>query len=108
MKTSFYWLTLGSLAAWRLTHALHAEDGPGDVFAIARERLRTVRLFRFVDCFYCLSLWVSLPIALRLGAALGEKGFLWFAISGAACLFERLGAGPAGPAIYWEKKEDQP
>ena len=25
----FYWLTLGVLAVWRVTHFLQAEDGPG-------------------------------------------------------------------------------
>ena len=28
---SYYWLVLGSLCVWRVTHLLHAEDGPWDL-----------------------------------------------------------------------------
>ena len=35
----FYWLALGILAVWRVTHLLHAEDGPWDVLYRLRRRL---------------------------------------------------------------------
>jgi hypothetical protein len=62
-----------------------------------------------LHCFYCLSLWVSLPLAVLIGSSLAERTLLWLALSGAACLLERFSsAGSAtAPAIYWEEKEDQ-
>ena len=57
---SFYWLTLGILAVWRVTHLLQAEDGPWDM--VVRFRLWLADGFwgRLLDCFYCLSIWVAL------------------------------------------------
>jgi hypothetical protein len=26
--TTFYWFVVGALATWRVSHLLHAEDGP--------------------------------------------------------------------------------
>jgi hypothetical protein len=45
-----------------------------------------------MDCFFCLSLWVSLPVAVAVARdrrELGELVLIWLALSGAACLLER-------------------
>ena len=84
---------LAALAVWRLTHLFAEEDGPWEVIARVRARLGAGVLGRLMDCFYCLSLWVSLPIAVWLSN--GWIGLLvhWQALSGAACLFQRATGG---------------
>jgi len=104
MQEKFYWLTLAVLGAWRVTHLLSEENGPWHLF----EKLRSVvaRHLRagLLDCFYCLSLWVSAPFAFFLGAGIGERCLLWLAISAAAIMLNRLSASPDinSPAQYFE------
>lgn len=90
MNSSFTQFLLAILAAWRLTHLLAREDGPFDLLLRIRLRLGQTILGKLMDCFYCLSLWVSAPIAwLAFGA--GASFILgWLGLSGAACLIERL------------------
>ena len=102
----FYHLILGILGVWRITHLLHAEDGPRDVIA----RLRRVAGSGFwgslLDCFYCLSLWIAAPLAAWLGDSSAEKLLLWPALSGAAILLERITAPVPSPAApYWKEEE---
>lgn len=89
-------LALGILATWRLTHLLAYEDGPGDVVARARASLGVGFWGRMVDCFHCASLWVAAPIAWWItgGANTGwvDMAVIWLAVSGAACLLERIGS----------------
>src|SRR5271157_6090964 len=103
----FYWLVLGSLAVWRVTHLLNAEDGPWDLLANLRKWLGTGVWGNLLDCFYCLSLWIAAPFAYYLGAGWKERLLLWPALSGAACLVEglTLHEGQAPPAPYAEDKE---
>lgn len=86
----YYWLALGILCVWRVTHLLQAEDGPWDL--IIRLRRMTGEGFwgKLLDCFYCLSLWIALPIAFFLGETLVEQLLLWPALSAAAILLERV------------------
>jgi hypothetical protein len=81
---------LAILALWRVTHLLHAEDGPWDLLA----KLRGVAGERFfgplLDCFYCLSLWLALPLAWALSPSWPERLLLWPALSGGAILLERV------------------
>jgi hypothetical protein len=119
---------LAALAVWRVTHLLQVEDGPWDLLARARRRIEQAgsgALARMLACFYCLSLWVALPVAAGLATGWAEFGLLWAGLSGAAILLERLGAAadrhgqPAPPAIpampampdmpavaYWEEGEE--
>jgi hypothetical protein len=101
----FYWLTVGALAVWRITHLVQAEDGPGEVLVRLRRRLGACFWGRLMDCFYCLSVWVALPFAASLGESWSERALLWPALSGAAILLERA-TSPAGAANYWEDKEE--
>jgi hypothetical protein len=87
-------LALAVLATWRVTHLLGREDGPGQVLARLRARLGWGFWGRLMDCFYCLSVWVAAPFAFFLARRPGELLVAWLALSGAACLLERLGAAP--------------
>ena len=42
-----------------------------------------------MDCFYCASLWVAMPIAYWLSTA-GARVVVWLALSGGAMLLERV------------------
>lgn len=84
-------LVLAILATWRLTHLLAHEDGPFDVIARARATLGQGRWGRMFDCFHCLSLWVAAPLAPWLTDSAAGTAVAWLALSGAACLCERLG-----------------
>ena len=102
----FYWLILGVLGVWRITHLLHAEDGPWKL--VARFRLSTGEgmLGQMLDCFYCLSIWIALPFAWVIGLSWKERSLLWPALSGAAALLERVMARETtSSARYFEDKE---
>jgi hypothetical protein len=98
----FYWLVLGVLAVWRITHLLQAEDGPWNL--VARIRLWLGHGFwgRLMDCFYCLSIWIALPIAVGVGESAGERLLLWPALSGGAALLERATQKIPLPARFFE------
>jgi hypothetical protein len=81
---------VATLVAWRITHLLAAEDGPADVIVRVRARLGDGRLGRLVDCFYCLSVWVAAPLAFLVCRDPLERVLAWIALSGAACLAERI------------------
>jgi hypothetical protein len=97
---------LGALATWRVTHLVVNEDGPADVVLRLRRAAGSSPLGQLMDCFYCASAWVALPIALtltrghattapwrRLGASRRVispgRVTIWLALWGAACLLEQ-------------------
>jgi len=82
--------TLSTLAIWRLTHLVAEEDGPWDLLVHFRAKLGNNVFGRLMDCFYCLSLWFSLPLSIWLAS--GWVGLIlhWQALSGAACLLQRI------------------
>ena len=86
----FYWLVLGVLVVWRVTHLLSAEDGPWDIVIRLRKKAGEGTLGKLLDCFYCLSLWVAAPLALLLGSGWPERLLLWPALSAGAILIERV------------------
>src|SRR4051794_34093971 len=87
-------LVLTALAAWRVTHLLAHEDGPWDLVARFRARLGHGFAGKLIDCFQCLSLWVAAPLAVLVTRDPTDLLLTWLAISGAACLLERLGEQP--------------
>lgn len=99
----FYWLTLGVLAVWRLTHLFNAEDGPANLLVRFRHSVGVGFWGGLLDCFYCLSLWMSIPFALWIGEGWRERFFLWLALSAGAIILERLHT-PA--ALYHEDEEN--
>jgi hypothetical protein len=89
MSDNFTWLVAGALATWRVSHLLHAEDGPWNLVVHLRTAAGSGFLGEAMDCFYCLSLWLALPIALLIGSSIREWLLLWPAFSAAAILLER-------------------
>jgi hypothetical protein len=85
---------LAALAVWRLTHLLASEDGPADVIVRLRALLGQSIAGELMDCFNCLSLWIAAPTALFVSRGPLEWIFCWLALSGAACLLERLSQHP--------------
>src|SRR6516162_10737917 len=70
------------------------EDGPADVIVRFRVWLGQSQAGKLMDCFNCLSLWFAAPAALFVSRRPLEWVFCWLAVSGAACLLERLGQHP--------------
>jgi hypothetical protein len=83
-------LLLAVLATWRVTHLLASEDGPADLIVRFRALLGQSFVGKLMDCFNCLSLWVAAPAALFVSRNPWEWVFCWLALSGAACLLNRL------------------
>jgi len=93
MQTDPTWLVLFlvcSLATWRLTHLMVAEDGPFDLICHLRRLLGDSQAGRAMDCFYCSSLWLAMPMALMITRSPLDWLFAWLSLSGAASLLERL------------------
>ena len=88
-----FWIrfVLAVLATWRITHLLASEDGPADLVVRFRARLGNRLIGKLLDCFQCLSLWIALPIAFFVSWKPLDLLFTWLALSGAACLLERIG-----------------
>lgn len=88
MSAGFFFFLL-VLACWRLTHLLNKEDGPFDLIFLLRKKAGAGFFGNLLDCFYCLSLWIALPLGIWLGNGWIEKIIYWWAISGASCLLEQ-------------------
>ena len=88
-------VALAILATWRVTHLLAEEDGPFDSMLKLRARLGASQAGRLMDCFQCLSLWIAAPFTFVVVRATWMWIPAWLALSGAACLLERLGGPPA-------------
>jgi hypothetical protein len=99
----FYLLVIGVLGVWRVTHLLHAEDGPWDFVVRLRGYAGNGLWGRLLDCFYCLSLWIALPFAWLCGEGWVERLVLWPALSAGAIFLERANGGlpqqPPFPSI---------
>jgi Protein of unknown function (DUF1360) len=81
---------LAVLATWRVTHLLAHEDGPADLIVRLRARLGRSFAGQLMDCFYCLSIWIAVPAALFVSLKPVEWLMSWLAVSGGACLLERM------------------
>jgi hypothetical protein len=73
---------------------LATEDGPADIIVRLRARLGESLVGRLMDCFNCLSLWVAALSAFFVSRGPLEWLFCWLALSGGACLLERIGQEP--------------
>ena len=89
MESTVFRFILVVLATWRLSHLLTAEDGPADLVVRLRARLGNSMAGRAMDCFYCLSLWISAPLALWLARDVMEWVMVWWGASAGACLLNR-------------------
>lgn len=99
----FYWLALGVLTVWRISHLLSAEDGPWNLVVWLREKAGNGFLGRLLDCFYCLSLWVAAPFALLIGESNKERALLWPALSAGAILVNKVRSAEPPLPIYHEE-----
>ena len=95
-------IAVGALTVWRLTHLMHAEDGPYRIAARLRGWAGVGFWGEALACFYCLSLWLAAPVALVIGVGSIQRLLLWPALSGAACLLERVTAPAAFPGVVFE------
>ena len=87
-------IVLAILATWRVTHLLASEDGPADIIVRFRALLGQSIAGKLMDCFNCLSLWIAAPAALFVSRRPLEWLLSWLALSGGACLLERIGQQP--------------
>lgn len=94
MDATWLRFLLAALATWRLATLLTRDDGPWDLVLRLRRAAGNGAVGRMLDCFRCVSLWVAAPLALAVGDNLLEWLLAWLALSGAACLLDRLGQPP--------------
>ncbi len=90
-------VVVGILVTWRVTHLVVAEDGPWNIVARLRGAAGNGFWGQLMDCFYCSSVWMALPVALGIGEEWRARLLLWPAFSGGAILLERLSARGAEP-----------
>lgn len=88
---------LAVFAVWRVTYMLQVEDGPMAVFTrlqawIMKRPDKVGGINQGFFCFYCLSVWVSLPITLLIMHNHNWKSFIvyWLAVSTGAILVNKL------------------
>lgn len=110
MNSNPLWLAflIATLATWRLAHLVAHEDGPFDAIVRLRSRAGDSAWGRLMDCPYCLSLWFALPGAVWLQLAYGstwmDAAEFWLALSGAACVIEKLTYGAGLGASHREER----
>jgi hypothetical protein len=101
-------LVLGILTVWRITHFLRAEDGPMDIVVLMRRSAGESVWGKLLDCFYCLSVWVSLPFGILLGGSWLERALLWPSLSAGAIILERVtNFGPSIPRAPFTEDPDE-
>jgi Protein of unknown function (DUF1360) len=104
MALLYFHFVIAVLAVWRITHLISKEDGPFDIIYKTRKQIGQGFFASLLDCFYCLSIWIALPFGLWLGNEIVEKLICWIAVSGAACLLEKLSNKKNEPPQYFEDK----
>jgi hypothetical protein len=104
----FYRFLLMILFVWRITHLLSAEDGPWDMVVRLRRSAGDGFFGQLLDCFYCLSLWISAPLAFLQGEKISERILLWPALSAGAILLERItDRYPSEPPVLYIEDEEE-
>jgi hypothetical protein len=94
MDAPWFGWVVGCLATWRLTQLLVRDDGPWDLAFRLRRAGGDGAFGRALDCFACCSLWCAAPVAWWIGRDAVESVLAWLAMSGAACLLDRVGQPP--------------
>ena len=98
---------LAVLATWRVTHLLANEDGPAEIVVRLRALLGGSIFGQLMDCFYCLSLWTAAPAALFVTRRPLDWLMTWLALSGAACLLDRLVKAPDAISMTTQPTEGE-
>ena len=78
------------LSIWRITHLIQAEDGPFDIIFKLRKFVGNGFFGKLMDCFDCVSIWVSIIPAIYFGNNLMCKIILTLSFSGGAILLEKI------------------
>jgi hypothetical protein len=88
MRDNISWLklTIAILAAWRITHLIAKEDGPGNIVYKIRKLLGSSLFGSLMDCYKCTSVWVAIPLAYYVTTYYVDFIVVWLAISAGACL----------------------
>jgi Protein of unknown function (DUF1360) len=81
---------ISTMAVWRVTHLIQAEDGPFDLIFKLRKLAGSTMIGSLMDCFYCLSIWVALLPAIYFGTTVAEKILLVPAFSAGAIFLNRI------------------
>lgn len=93
------------LAVWRVTHLLSAEDGPWGIIVWLRRKAGATSIGAFMDCFYCLSLWISIPLCFYVVQGTLDRLVVWLALSGSASLLYQLVNQPPEFDPFVKQKE---
>lgn len=101
----WFGLVIASLITWRITHLLSFEDGPWNLVVKFRKAIGSGFFGSLMDCFNCLSLWIAAAVTASVVDGWKEWLLLWLAVSGAACLLNRL---VSEPVIIESKVEGEP
>ena len=104
-RTQIEDILIDVLVLWRVAHMLNVEAGPFDVFTRLRRVAGAGVFGQMLDCFYCLSVWLAVPLGILAGETWAQRLLLWPALSGAACLLEKATRHTVFPGIYEESKE---
>lgn len=102
MATVIFHFVIASLAVWRITHLISKEDGPFNVIFKIRKQIGQGFLGHLLDCFYCLSIWIAIPFGIWVGENTIEKIICCIAVSGTACIIEKLTDKKNEPPQYFE------
>lgn len=83
---TFFLLTF---AVYRVTRIIADEDGPFDFAVNFRHFLKSnkyIFFYKLTDCFYCLSMWISVPAAFLMTTDVKMWFIYWLALSGLSCI----------------------
>lgn len=89
-----YGFVIAALATWRVSHLIAKEEGPFHIFAKWRAKVGNHSIGELFTCFQCLSLWTGGALAIVVATTWPEMVLLTLALSGTACLLNRLGSEP--------------
>lgn len=78
------------IVVWRITHLISSEDGPFDLIIKLRKLVGNSFFGKLMDCFYCLSIWMGLFVAVYVASTPEEILILTLYYSGASILLEKL------------------
>lgn len=79
------------LGVYRLSHMIAMEDGPFDVFALARDSVGQASwVGRGLHCPLCISFWLSLPMSWVIVPDVDALAFTWLGLAGACLMLHRL------------------
>jgi hypothetical protein len=107
MASRFYFLVIGILIVWRITHLFYGEDGPWSLMLRLRQLAGEGFWGQLLDCFYCLSLWIAAPFAFLLGGEWRHRLLLWPALSAGGIILERMTArNESKPSVVYKEDEE--